>query len=242
MKKKRKIVIVFGAYGGVGREVCRYNYIENDAFIVMSGRDEQKLKRMVNGYSKESVHMAIGDANKEADVRAVFEETTKKIGEPDEIWITIGKDGGWQRDYPSDYKKRGLREKLYPSLLQPVETICKVAEEYLMRQGHGVLVHLSSHVVFKDEDELPGNFTYRLLKKEAEDVVSRLRDSLKGSGATAVNLRPAIINTPGNAVALRSERNIRSAVQPEEMAKWVDESGKKGKFPENFYFHSDVVL
>ncbi len=239
----RKIVIVLGAYGGTGSEISRYNYVRG-AKIVMVGRDENKLLKLSGGYDSSNAITIVGDANKSGDMRKVFSVTQEKFGEPDEIWIAVGKDGAWERDYQTDpiEKTTALWNELYPSLLKPLETVCPIAEKILRKQNHGILVHLSSHVAFKEEDELPGNYTYRRLKKAAEEIVLTMRKALKETKATAVNLRPAIINTPGNASFLDTEEKRQAAVQPEELAKWVDEHALDQNIPESHYFGSSVVL
>lgn len=242
-KDGKKIVIVLGAYGGVGFEVCRYNYARG-ARVVMVGRDPAKLKEARDQFDNKSALAIVGDANNPDDVRAVFAKTAEKYGEPDEVWVTIGKDGGWERDFPSDppEKKQAIWDKLYPSLLKPIEVACPIAEEVFRKQGHGILVHLSSHAAQKGEDELAGNETYRKLKLAAEVVVNEMRKRLAGTGATAVNLRPAIISTPGTAKLLGSKERRAEAVQPESLAEWVDKNADDPNIPESHYFHSDVTL
>ena len=243
----KKIVIVLGAYGGIGREICRYNYVRG-AKVVLVGRDQTKLLKMKGDYDAKNSIAIVGDANNIEDVRKVFTVTLEEFGGPDEVWVTIGKDGAWERDFPPDQpdydeeKSLALWNRLYPSLLKPLEVVCPIAEEFFRKQGHGILVHLSSHVTFKGEDELPGNYTYRRLKVAAEKIVLAMRRALKDTGATAINLRPAIILTEGNMGVLNTPEKRVDAVQPEEMAKWIDKNAKNPKISEHHYFHSDVVI
>jgi NAD(P)-dependent dehydrogenase (short-subunit alcohol dehydrogenase family) len=159
---KERTIIIFGGTGGIGSAVVSACF-EQGANIVIVGRQLDKLARAKEklGNSKRIITISANAENKKEVVK-VFKEALEAFGCINDVFISVG---NWEQNFPtdSDESLKQSRERLLPGLVSAVKNIGDEALKYFGEKG-GVIFHVSSHVVHKEESELPGNHIYRELK------------------------------------------------------------------------------
>lgn len=218
MLLKEKTIIIFGGTGGIGSAVVS-GCFEQGANIVIVGRDLDKLAKTKENLNNSKRVIAISaSAENKREVEKVFNEALEAFGCIDGVFISIG---SWEQNFPTDSEKSlaDSKERLLPGLVSAVQNIGNEALKYFGERG-GVIFHVSSQVVHKGENELPGNHIYRELKTLAEKVLDEIQN--KNPRIKVVHLRPSIVKTPKNEKVLTKNGDFRDkAVQPEVIASWV---------------------
>jgi NAD(P)-dependent dehydrogenase (short-subunit alcohol dehydrogenase family) len=79
---KEKVFLVTGAYGLIGKHVCKF-LADNDAIVIAIGRREEKLKDLKK--EKETITIIKTDISSESEVISLYKNLTKKIKKVDVI-------------------------------------------------------------------------------------------------------------------------------------------------------------
>lgn len=241
-KLDNKVVMVWGGSGGTGFPMAQV-FKDAGANVVIIGRDLGKLTSAQARLGFENTLAVQADASSKEEVMKAFEETEAEFDTPDLVVAIVGGAKDWERNFP-DTDPEGLAaslERLRKAFVSPLQNILEVTEKHFAEKGQGWLIHLSSHVVQKDESVLPGNQTYRQAKTEADKMILDLSDKYKGTPLRFTNLRPAIILTGANSDILDTPEKRAGAVRPETMAEWVIENFYT-QAPSAQLFDSDVVV
>lgn len=238
-----KVAMVWGGSGGTGFPMAK-TFLETGAKVVIIGRNLEKLTSAQARLGFENTLAVQADASSAEDVRKAFRETKAEFGAPDIVVAIVGGAKDWERNFPGDEPEqlRASLERLKKAFVLPLQNILQVTEPYFGTQGSGWLLHLSSHVVQRDESVLPGNWAYRKAKSVADAEVVNLHDKYRETNIRFTNLRPAIINTGDNSVLLDTPERRKRAVQPEAMAKWIIDNFENPNVPSAKLFDSDVVV
>lgn len=247
-KLDNKVVMVWGGSGGTGFPMAQV-FLEAGAKVVIIGRDLGKLTAAQARLGFENTLAVQADASSKEGVLKAFDETETAFGTPDLVVAIVGGAKDWERNFPDTDPEElaASLERLRAAFVLPLQNILEVSEKHFSEKGWGWLIHLSSHVVQKDETVLPGNKTYRDSKTEADNMVLRLASQHNGTkiGWAQIrftNLRPAIILTGANTELLDTLEKRSGAVRPETMAHWVIENFENPNVPGAQLFDSDIVV
>lgn len=234
-----KTIIFFGATGGIGEVVCEELY-KAGANIVLVARSADKLSKLKEQLGGKNILAIPADATSLVDTEKVFRESKEKFGEIDAVVISVGT---WQRTSLQNSPQEiiEMNEKLDGSIAKPVIVVGSVAQEVLRKQGRGVIFSVSSHAA---DRYLPGNLAYASAKAKASRFILNLGEELKGSGVSACDLRPALVDTLQNRKEFPnlSEEKWSAAVQPKDIAEFIGDNINNPDTPSIKFFESGVVL
>lgn len=239
MKLKDRIVVIFGATGGIGSVLSRKFHSEG-AGVVLVARTQSKLLELAKDLGNERVLVKAKDLSDLYTVDALFKEIENEFGMPDGVIISVG---SWQQvSIRSSFSDAfSLAEAHFRNLFLPCFGISFVAQKFLVGQGRGGLIaNISSHAAVR---LLRGNLTYAPMKAAARSLMLNLREELVGTGVRVTDIQPAIVNTPDN-LSFLNERGLdpAEAVQPEDIADWIIKNFDNPEIPAERLFESSVVL
>lgn len=233
-----KTIIVVGASGGIG-SVCARTFAEAGARLVLSARTESKLIALAEMLPTKDVLIVPADASKAEDVKQLFERAKEHFGVVDGVLIAAGT---WKRLGIDDSVQDAiaLAESHFQGLFLPTLVVGQVAQQFFRKQGHGLIVNISSHAAVRTD--LPGNLTYGPMKSAARHFMVSLVPELVRTGVRVTDIQPAIVNTPDAAALLDTPEKRAKAVQPEAIAEWIIENFDHPVISTEKLFPSDVVL
>jgi len=136
---KDKIAIITGGSKSIGFAIAEI-LAEQGATAVLVARNEEQLKAAVGKLPGEGHSYVAADLSKEGAMGRVIDSTVKKYGRLD----VLVNSAGMLFEAPfteTDYSKF---VKLYQLNVFAVFEGCKVAGQYMLKQGSGTIVNLSS--------------------------------------------------------------------------------------------------
>lgn len=215
-----KVFVVIGGTGGIGWPIVLWLH-NHGANVAAAARNERKLDSCRYQLDDERILYLKTDASEPGSTAKLLRAASSYFRHP--ISCVIVSVGEWEISWLNDgsSKAKHMLEKLVGTIGIPSFVATYESFEFLQKQGSGLVVNMSSHVCSKDERKLPGNVAYRLAKQLAENFVDSARSSFEKAGVRAVNLRPSLVDTPGNRKKYPSIKNWSEAVQPNDLAKWI---------------------
>lgn len=236
---KGKVIIIFGATGGIGSVLARV-FSQEGAFVVLVSRTKEKLEALSATLPGKSI-IVPADATDAKVVRAVYGRATRAFGKVDAV---VNATATWERvdiDTPYEQAVARARTDAEQHYIIPFNIIMS-AQKFFREHGGGLIANISSHAAVRPW--LDGNLSYGPPKAASRHLVLAVREELKLNKVTGVRLtdiEPAIVNTPKNADAFSAEEK-KAAVQPEDIAKWIIERFEDPDIPAAQLFDSSVVL
>jgi NADP-dependent 3-hydroxy acid dehydrogenase YdfG len=233
-----KTIVVVGATGGIGRVFSKF-FHEEGANVVMASRTKEKLEKLQKAIGVERSMIVETDATMTDSVFNLFNQTIDKFKAIDAVVISAG---SWERlsSNNSAVDAKRSQERLFGSIYLPTATVAFVAQEFMKKQGSGLIANISSHAAIRPE--LQGNLSYGPMKAAARHFMLSLREELKNTGVLVTDIQPAIVNTDEAHHLLDTEEKRKKAVQPETIALWISDQIDRKKVPGEKLFDSDVVL
>ncbi len=213
----KKTIIVIGAGGDIG-SVLSKQFHNQGANVVLVGRTEATLRVVEQNLGAERVLVVPADATDTQAIKSVFDSAVSAFGSVDGIIISAG---SWKQinlDDDIDIAS-SLSDHHYKTIFLPVFIAGWQAQQFFRNQGHGLIVHMSSHAAVREH--LRGNSTYGAMKAAARRFILGLADELKENGIRATDLMIAIVNTAKNQGFLDTEEKRGAAVRPEDIAQWI---------------------
>jgi NAD(P)-dependent dehydrogenase (short-subunit alcohol dehydrogenase family) len=235
---KDKNIIVIGASGGIGRVVSKI-FIDAGARVTLSARTASKLLALQDTLGEARTLAIPADATDHTELVHVFNQTKEKFGGVDAVVIAAGT---WQQlsvDSPISVAV-DLADHHYQSLFKPAFVTGYLAQTFFRKQGHGLLVNISSHAALRPE--LSGNLTYGPMKAAAHHFILALAHELQGSNVRVTDIAPAIVNTDEAAALLDTPEKRAQAVQPEDIAEWIIDNFNNPDIPSTKLFDSSLIL
>lgn len=249
-KLSGKNIVIIGASGGIGRVLAR-SFLFAGANVTLSARTENKLVELKENLLREGgvegleerVLVAPGDASNPNEVEKIFHITNEIFNRIDAVVIAAGT---WHRlhiDSPIP-EAIELADKHFQALFLPTFITGMVAQNFFRKQGHGLLINISSHAALRPE--LSGNLTYGPMKAAAHHFILGLAHELRANPANKnirlSDLSPAIVNTTEAAALLDTSEKRAAAVQPEEIADWIIANFDNPEIPDSKLFDSSLIL
>jgi short-subunit dehydrogenase len=172
---KDKVAIVTGSSAGLGRELAN-QLGKRGASIVMNGRNEERLNRVVsdfrqNGYD---VHAIAADAGAPEQSKMIVDQALERFGRID---VLVNNAGGGMRGLFEEMSEEGIRTVLNNNLLSATY-MTRYALPHI-RESRGSIIFISSVAA---RFGFPVLSLYSMSKMALTALIQSLRIELKGSG------------------------------------------------------------
>lgn len=184
------IVLVTGAYGGIGRAVCKA-YLAQGSQLVITGRDPIKLEQLakeLNQQSASTVLAIAADLNNEADVMDLFQQINKSFKGLD---LFVHCAGSLLQKPLMMTRFQEMQEQINNNLLCSV-LLCQQASRLMARKKQGVITLMSSIVA---QQGSAGQSVYAAAKAGIEGLAKSLAKEFGGLGVRINALAPGVIDT-----------------------------------------------
>ena len=201
-----KVVVVTGAAGGIGMQVCR-QLGGDGAHIIMSDIDENGLA--AGQKELESLGIATstfkGDSSIEADVVNLFKFVSNKFGSAD---ILVNNAAAGTHTPPQDTTLEIWNKVIGTSLTGYFLNAREFSKLVLAAKKPGVIVNISS--IAGSSAIGRGNFAYSVSKGGVNQLTRELAIEWAKSNIRVNAIQPCSVNTPG-------------------WRKWIEVEGEKAK-------------
>ena len=212
-------ILVLGGSSDIGVAVARRMAPPRRAVVVLAGRDEQRMQpaaEAVRAAGASVVETMPFDADDVDSHGAVIE---KAFAERDfDVVVLAAGVLGDQETAEADHREAA--KVLHTNFVGCASVALCVADQ-LRRQGHGTLVVLSS---VAGERVRRSNFVYGASKAGLDGFAQGLGDSLVGSGARVIVVRPGFVVSKMTA----GRDPVPFSTTPEAVAEAVDHAVRRG--------------
>jgi decaprenylphospho-beta-D-erythro-pentofuranosid-2-ulose 2-reductase len=212
-------ILVLGGSSDIGVAIARRMVPARAAAVVLAGRDEQRMQAAVaavGAAGATSVETMAFDAD---DVDSHRDVIDKAFAERDfDVVVLAAGVLGDQQAAESDHRQAAAI--LHTNFVGCASVALCVADR-LRRQGHGTLVVLSS---VAGERVRRSNFVYGASKAGLDGFAQGLGDSLVGSGARVIVVRPGFVVSKMTA----GRDPVPFSTTPEAVAEAVDSAVRRG--------------
>lgn len=184
------VVLITGAYGGIGRAVCEC-YLEQASALVITGRDPIKLNQLAEQLSVKSqttILAIAADINEESQVMDLFKQINQSHKGLDLLVHCAG-----------SLLQKPLMMTRYQEMQQEINTnllssllFCQQASRLMARKKRGVITLMSSIVAQQGSS---GQSVYAAAKAGIEGLVKSLAKEFGGLGIRINALAPGVIDT-----------------------------------------------
>ena len=194
-KLKNKVAVVTGASKGIGAGIAKGLAAEGAAVVVNYASSKEGAERVVSEIkAKGGKAVAVqGDVAKEADVKRLFDETTKAFGQVD---ILVNNAGIYQFAPLEEITAEQFHLMFNTNVLGLLLTTREAAKHF--NGGGGSIINVGSAVT---ELHPPTSAVYTATKG-AVDAVTRVLANEFGPRKVRVNsINPGVVNTEGTQTA-----------------------------------------
>lgn len=212
-------ILVLGGTSDIGLAIARRLAAPRGATVVLAGRDEAALEAAAAGVSAagaSSVETAAFDAD-DTDTHDGFCEKVFAGRDFDVVVLAVGVLGDQQH---AEVDHRAAVDILHTNVVG-CASIALCVGQCLRRQGHGTLVVLSS---VAGERVRRSNFVYGASKAGLDGFAQGLGDSLVGSGANVMIVRPGFVVSK----MTQGRDPVPFSTTPEAVAEAVDGALRRG--------------
>ncbi|MDQ2726616.1 MAG: decaprenylphospho-beta-D-erythro-pentofuranosid-2-ulose 2-reductase [Actinomycetota bacterium] len=182
-------VLILGGYSEIGLAIATRLAGPRHATVVLAGRDETKLAHaaaVVGDAGAGRVETLTFDASDTASHEAFVTTVSERVGDIDVVVIAFGLLGDQAADAAGGDGAVRLLEANYVGAVSVALPVARL----LRRQGHGTLVILSSIAGARVRK---ANYIYGSTKAALDGFAQGLGDSLAGSGAGVLIVRPGFV-------------------------------------------------
>lgn len=216
-------VLLLGGRSEIGLAIARRLVADGARSVVLTTRgaavpdDERQVEslRAAGASSVERVALDIGDIDSHP---AAVEEAFSRVGDVDVVIDAIGVLGS-QDTYSAD---PALAAASITTNLTGHVSVCLDVAQRLRSQGHGTLVVLSSIAGARVRK---ANFVYGAAKAGLDGFAQGLGDSLVGSGARVMVVRPGFVRTKMTAGMDEAPMSVEAA----DVAEGVAQGLRRGR-------------
>lgn len=214
-KFSKKVVLVAGGTGGLGRAVS-LAFLNELAAVVVTYRLEQELSALkaAAGEHSSALSSHLADVTDQTSVHQLVESILSSHGRIDVLVNTVGAYAGgtplWE-----------LEPKVFDQMLMlNVRSGYILAREVvplMLKQGSGAIVNVASRAAV---DHAPAAAAYVASKAAAVAMMDSLAADLKGKGVRANSILPSIIDTEANRKAM-PDSDFTRWPKPEDIARVI---------------------
>ena len=186
-----KRIVIVGATSAIAEATARI-LAQEDARFFLVARNKERLAAVAADLAVRSGHepgTCLMDCNDWAMHQTMLAAALDHLGGLDGLIVAHG-DLPDQASCQSDMQ--ALRQALETNLLSAC-AILQLAANHMARQGHGVLVGISS--VAGDRGR-QSNYVYGAAKAGLTAFLSGLRNQLQGKGVRVITVKPGFVDSP----------------------------------------------
>ena len=209
-------ILVLGGTSDIGLAIAKQLAAPRAATVVLAGRGEAELGRAADTFSGSTVETVAFDAD-DTDSHAGFTEKVFADRDFDVVVLAVGVLGDQTAD---ENDNRRAVDVLHTNFVGCASVALCVAQQ-LRRQGSGTLIVLSS---VAGERVRRSNFVYGASKAGLDGFAQGLGDSLSGSGARVMIVRPGFVASKMTA----GREAVPFSTTPDAVAGAVDTALRRG--------------
>jgi len=215
LKRLRKIVIVAGGTGGLGRAVSLAFLNEGDT-VAVPYRDEAEFAALKSraGDQGSALHGQQVDVTDETSVKQFIDGVVAIHGQVHTLINTVG-------GYIGGAKLWELADadldRMLALNLRSGFVLARAAVRVMLRQGSGCVVNVAARAAL---DHPAGASAYAASKAAAVAMIDSLAADLKGTGVRANSILPSIIDTEANRRAMPGA-DFSKWPKPEDIARVI---------------------
>jgi decaprenylphospho-beta-D-erythro-pentofuranosid-2-ulose 2-reductase len=183
--------VVVGGTSDIGRSILRALVARRLRRVVLAGRDEPALRAVADellGIGATAVETVVADVTDTASHAALARDAVSHLGQIDLVLVTAGTLGDQARD---EVDPRRVARVFDTNTTGPAAVMVAFAG-VLRAQGHGRIVVLSSVAGARVRRV---NFVYGASKAGLDAFATGLGESLRGTGASVMIVRPGFVAT-----------------------------------------------
>lgn len=217
---KKKIAIVTGASGGIGREFTRLMCMEEVDEVWVLARNAEKLESLKQTYG-EKVRVMATDLTQMSEMQKI--ETTLLEEQPKIVYL-INNAGMLKMGTLEQFTVEEISGMVDLNSKSMV-LMCKICRPFL--EAGSKVINVASSSAFLP---LPYLNVYASSKVFARNFSRALNVELKGTGITATAVCPGWVDTPLAPSSFNGkDMNLMGVVQPKPVAEKALKAAKKGK-------------
>ncbi len=185
---QKKVVIITGASGGVGRAVG-LTLLKEKAIVIAAGRNMQRLQKI---YSKNNGHVFLfcADVTKEKDVKELVRTVIKKYGRIDALINCAG--------VFLEKSIENTTEKEFSNIvnvnMKGLFLMTREVVPYMKKRNQGLIINIGSKISH-NSGVAPKKTLYAMTKYAVEGLSIALSNELHKWGIKVTCLMPGTINT-----------------------------------------------
>jgi len=185
-----RVVLITGGGSGIGLAIAR-RLVQEDAAVILNGRDEGKLQQAVEAISKEGgiCVEAPGDITDEAKVQEVVEIAVGAFGRLDSL---VNNAGAAVRNLPADKTSAADWDAMQDVNLRAAWMTSRLAVEEMRRCGEGVILNIASNLGVVG---LPGMAGYMAAKGGLMSLTRSMAIDYGSEGIRVNCLCPGLVRT-----------------------------------------------
>ena len=184
------VVLITGAYGGIGRSIC-FAYLKQASAIIVSGRNSEKLDQLILELKQQSdieILSVVADVTDEAQVTALFKQLSVQFKRLDVLVHCAG----ILTQKPLMFTRfNEIQADINTNLVSSI-LFCQHASKLMARNKQGVITLMSSVVANQGS---AGQSVYSASKAGIKGLVKSLAKELGAVGIRINALAPGVINT-----------------------------------------------
>lgn len=184
------IVLITGAYGGIGRSIC-FGYLKQASAIIISGRSSDKLEQLSSELKQQSdinIQAIVADVTDESQIISLFKQVADQFKRLDVLVHCAGVLTQKPLMFTRLNEIQGdINTNLVSSIL-----FCQHASKLMVRNKQGVITLMSSVVANQGS---AGQSVYGSSKAGIKGLVKSLAKELGAMGIRINALAPGVINT-----------------------------------------------
>ena len=190
MKLQNKVALITGGSLGLGKSTALL-FAKEGAKVVITGRNEDRLKKAVEEASKEGVELdyLVSDVSKEKDCREAVDYTVNKYGKIDILFNNAGV------LFPKNTVETTVEEweNIFDINVKGTFMMSKYAIPHMLERKYGVIVNNSSIIGLK---AVPGLAAYNSTKGAVTQFTRSMALEYAKDGIRVNAICPGTIETP----------------------------------------------
>jgi NAD(P)-dependent dehydrogenase (short-subunit alcohol dehydrogenase family) len=200
------VILITGVTGALGSVIVQ-EFAQTEAQLALTSRSEKglaELARRADLVGKEVSYRA-ADLTDPEQVDELIEEIVSRFGRLDVLLNTVG---GWRGGNPLETTPLEDWNLMLAMNLQTAFLISRAVLPYMLREGWGRIIHVSSRSALQPRGTAAG---YAVSKMGVITLTEAIAAEIKGSGVTANVIVASTIDTPDN----------RRSMPKADHSKWV---------------------
>jgi len=180
MDLSQKTVLITGASGNIGRHLAAY-FASRDAFVVLTGRDEDRLQQAAAEMPADRVMRVAADLSEAASIRALVDALHVRDRQVD-ILINNAADVTSKAFLESSFEE--IDAQIRTNVVGALQ-LTRLLVPGMVEHGGGAIVNVSSLAGYKAN---PSQTVYSISKTAVNGMSEALRAELGGKGIAVINV------------------------------------------------------